>query len=206
MKRLIGLAAGSFLAVMMSSGAQATPVHYGTLLTGMYQNPPIVTLAYGIANVWIDAVANTMRVDVTFNLLAGPATAAHIHCCVAAPGNAGVATPVPSFPGFPIGATSAGFTTPEYDQTFDMTLASSYNPAFITANGGTPLTAEAALFAGIMDGTAYFNIHDTVYPAGEIRGFLQRAPVMPAPEPATLALAGFGLLAAFGLRKRRAAR
>ena len=29
-------------------------------------------------------------------------------------------------------------------------MSSSYNPAFITANGGTPLTAEAALIAELI--------------------------------------------------------
>ena len=35
--------------------------------------------------------------------------------------------------------------------TFDMLMSSSYNPAFITAHGGTPASAEAALFAGRED-------------------------------------------------------
>jgi len=71
---------------------------------------------------------------------------------------------------------------------FDMTLASSWNPAFITANGGTPAGAEAALVAGAAAGEAYLNIHSTVVPGGEIRGFL-----VPVPEPGTLSLAVAGL-------------
>jgi hypothetical protein len=35
-----------------------------------------------------------------------------------------------------------------YSMLFDTTLASTYNPAFVTANGGTVAAAEAALFAG----------------------------------------------------------
>ena len=81
--------------------------------------------------------------------------------------------------------------------TFDMTLASSYNPSFITNNGGTPATAEAALFAGLLAGDAYFNIHSTMFPGGEIRGFLAQVP-----EPAAVGLLAFGLLGAFAARRR----
>jgi hypothetical protein len=52
---------------------------------------------------------------------------------------------------------------------------SSYNPAFVSANGGTAASAEAALFAGIMAGHAYLNIHTTTFPGGEIEGFLERS-------------------------------
>jgi hypothetical protein len=58
------------------------------------------------------------------------------------------------------------------NQTYDMTQAGSWNPAFITANGGTPAGAEAALIAGLAAGQAYLNIHTTNNPGGEIRGFL----------------------------------
>jgi hypothetical protein len=50
----------------------------------------------------------------------------------------------------------------------------SYNPAFVTANGGTAASAEATLFTGIMAGHAYLNIHTTMFPGGEIEGFLKR--------------------------------
>ena len=66
----------------------------------------------------------------------------------------------PTFSGFPLGVTSGSFM-----QTFDMTQASSYNPAFVTANGGTVAGAEAALLAGLHAGTAYLNIHTSMVPA-----------------------------------------
>jgi hypothetical protein len=62
-----------------------------------------------------------------------------------------------------------------YSHTFNMLDLSSYNPAFVAANGGTVASAEAALFAGIMAGHAYLNVHTTMFPGGEIEGFLQRA-------------------------------
>ena len=81
----------------------------------------------------------------------------------------------------------------DYDMVFDTTQASTYNPAFVTANGGSVAAAEAALFAGIAAGEAYFNIHTSLHPAGEIRGFLEPAQVSGVPAPATLVLLAIGL-------------
>jgi hypothetical protein len=68
-----------------------------------------------------------------------------------------------------------------------MTQASSYNPAYVTANGGTIAGAEAALLAAMLADKAYYNIHSTVYGGGEIRGFLV---LVPEPGVATLLVLG----------------
>src|SRR5207245_2317420 len=99
----------------------------------------------------------------------------------------------PTFTGFPPLATSGA-----YDHLFDMTSSSSYNPAFVTANGGSVSASEATLFAGMAAGTTYLNIHSQTFTGGEIRGFLTLA----APEPATFLWAGM-VLAGLAMRRRR---
>jgi hypothetical protein len=81
---------------------------------------------------------------------------------------------------------------------FDTLSTATWNPAFITASGGTAAGAEAALAAGLAAGTSYLNIHTSQFPTGEIRGFLTASTGGQVPEPADLALfaiAAVGLLA-----------
>ena len=173
--------------------ASASPVAYDAVLSGAAQSPPVVSPATGFAAVVFDLAAHSLFISVTFQDLLGPDTASHIHCCTAAPetGNAGVATITPTFTGFPSGVTSGSYT-----HTFDTSLASAWNPSFVTAHGGIS-GAEAAFAAGLASGEAYLNIHSSVFPGGEIRGFLE-----PAPEPATIVLGGAALLGLLGLRHR----
>ena len=107
-----------------------------------------------------------------------------------APPSVGVATPTPSFPAFPHGVTSGS-----YDHTLDMTLASSYNAPFLAARGGSTALAESDFWLYLHEGRAYLNLHSSVFPGGEIRGFL-----VPAPGAAGLLALG-GLVAT---RRRRA--
>lgn len=196
MRYVVGLLVLVAAAALPMHDAQAVPIQFSATLSGTNENPPNSSTATGFTTVTIDSTAHTMRVQVTFSGLENPSSAAHIHCCIAPPGNVMVATQVPTFIDFPPSVSGT------YDHTFDTLADSTYNPAFIAAHGGTAAAAETTLFDGLFAGQAYLNIHDLPnFGGGEIRGFLTIAAV---PEPTTLTLLGAGLLAlAVVLRRRR---
>lgn len=166
-------------------------ITYTAGLSGANEAPPVTTAGTGLTTVSYDSLLHTLSVDVTFSGLTGLTTASHIHCCVPIGGNAAVATTTPTFAGFPLGV-SAG----TYHSVLDLTMASSWNPLFISANGGTTASAEAIFGAGFAAGQSYLNIHTNVWPGGEIRAFLA------TPEPSTWTLLGASLLALAAARKR----
>ena len=186
------------LALLCGSTAFAAPIVYVAVLDGASEAAPNASGGTGTATVTVDAAAHTMLVQVAFSGLDGLTTAAHIHCCtaVANTGTAGVATVTPTFTGFPAGVTSG-----VYSQLYDLTLAGSFNPTFVTNNGGTAASAEAAFLAGMAAEKTYFNIHSSLYGGGEIRGFLRETPAVP--EPSTLLLSGGAILALAAFRRRR---
>jgi len=180
--------------------AYATIFSYNVFLDGPSESPANTSPGTGTASVIYNDTAHTLFIDLVFSGLLGTTTASHIHAATVNPGTltAGVATTTPSFAGFPSGVTSGSYTV-----TLDMTLASSYNPAYVTANGGTPATAEVALASAMASDKAYLNIHTSAFGGGEIRGFLT-----PVPEPTTLALVGLGGLgmAMLARNKKRASK
>ena len=199
-KNLLSLSA--ILAFLSLCGlARAFTIDFGALLSGPAESPPNTSPATGTADVLFDSVAHTLHVQVSFSGLLGMSTASHIHAATAVPGagTAGVATTLPYFAGFPIGVTSG-----TYDHVLDLTDTGSYNPAYMAAHGGTPAGAEAALLTAMEAGESYLNIHSTVVPSGEIRGFLHRVP----DGAQTAALLAFGILGLAGVSRllgRRAA-
>jgi hypothetical protein len=196
-RRWIVVAVLSFLPLAGAVPAAAATITYSAILSGQNEVPANASAGTGTALVTYDSTLHTLSVVVNFSGLTGMTTASHIHCCGAPTVNATVATQVPTFPGFPLGVTSGSYTS----AIFDLTLASSFNPAFVTAQGGTVAGAEAALAAGLANGQTYLNVHTNVFPGGEIRGTL-----VAVPEPTSLFLfsaAAFGLIAK-SRRHRRA--
>jgi hypothetical protein len=137
----------------------------------------------------LDPTAETIQILASFFGLTTPDTAAHIHCCAPLGTNAGVATTLPAFAGFPLNVTQGTYLSPLFsleDPTF-------FNPAFVTLEGGME-QAETALINGILNGMTYFNIHTTQNLGGEIRTQL-----LPIPVPGPIVGAGLpGLIAACG--------
>lgn len=190
------LATAAGLALSAALPAHALTTVYHATLSGLTEAPPNASAGVGFAIVTVDDSTFTMRVQSIFAGLQGTVTAAHIHCCTAVPGsgNVGVATMTPTFSGFPAGVTSG-----TYDFSFDMGSAASWNTAYLNANGGTTASAFASLQTGLNSGSAYFNIHSTLFPGGEIRGFL----VSQVPEPSALLLMALGLGVVGGVTRRR---
>ena len=152
---------------------------YVSNLDGLSESPPNASPGLGSAEIDFDTTANTLRVQFCSPGCSGQRRPAHPRRDAdARHRTADRRHDDADIPGFPPGVTAG-----TYDSgLLDLTSATSYNPAFITANGGTTAGAEAALLAGAAAGTSHLNIHTSVVPGGEIRGFLT-----PVPEPSSLA-------------------
>jgi CHRD domain/PEP-CTERM motif len=180
---IYGLAVVVLVAV---TPVHAVPVDFFATLSGAAENPANSSPAAS------DLATHLLHVQASFSGLIGTTTASHIHCCATPPTNPIVATTTPTFPDFPLGVTSG-----TSERTLDTSMASSFNSAFITAHGEMVASAEAALFAGMLAGQSYLNIHTTESPGGEIRGLLL------TPEAGTVVLLGLGLAGLALLLKRR---
>jgi hypothetical protein len=198
MRRTLAATGLLFLLMMCASANAATEKFFG-LPNGIQENPDVLTGASGYGTALYDSVANTLAVDLSFSGLGSNANNAHIHCCAtSALTNAGVAIDFPSV-GFPLGVTSGSFS-----HTFDLGLTGTYTGAYLTGSGGTANGARDRLlnsFRGLSGpglGVAYFNIHTTNFPGGEIRGN-----IAPVPEPSSFVLVALGMSCFIARRRKR---
>jgi hypothetical protein len=160
--------------LVWAAPARASTISFGAALDGAQEVPPNASTATGFGTFVFDdqgtlAIGDdTLSVALTFaGLIGGPASAAHIHS-PALPGvNAPAVIPLTVFPS----ATSGTYT----------------NSFALSSLGAGEAAFEAQLFAGL----TYVDIHNGVFPGGEIRGQLT---VNAVPEPTTLALLATGLL------------
>jgi hypothetical protein len=194
MSRYVGPLVFAAAVLGVTAPAHAQVITYFANLTGPNESPPTTSTATGTAQVTYDPVQHTLRLAGSFAGLTSNTTQAHIHAPTTTPftGTTGIATPAPSFAGFPLGVTSGTF-----DSTLDLTSSTAYSPAFFTSNSNSATASEAALASALSSGRAYFNIHTVNNGGGEIRGFLA------VPEPGSLALTGFAALAGLRFLRRR---
>ena len=169
-------------AALCLAATSANAVTYSASFSGAAENPPNISTATGLGTLRVIG-GTSILVNIDYSGLGSGLGDGHIHCCVGSAGNAAVAV---GFGGLALGSTSGNIT-----RLLDLTLASTFRAAFITASGGTVDLARARLLTALDAEQVYFNLHTVNFPGGEIRGNLSAVP-----EPASWAMmvVGFGLV------------
>lgn len=182
----IALACAIFLAA-----APAAAMTFTGKMSGLQEVPANMSPASGRGTIMI--AGDTMDVMIRYRDLTAPLTIAHIHCCVPAGANAGIAVDLDMVP---LPTTLSG----SFTRSFDLSSAMTYRASFIAASGGTVDLARARLLDAFATELAYFNLHTSTFPGGEIRGQI----LVPEPGAWAMLIAGFGLVGAAVRRRRQA--
>ncbi len=177
--------AALFLSLVFAGKALAGPMFIANL-DGAQEVPPNASAATGVATFAFNSTLTELSYELSvFGLF--DVTAAHIHL---APAGANGSIVLWLYPGSPPAVQIPGETNGLLAQG-TLTAAN-----FVGAWIGRPLTD---LLAEMTMGNTYVNVHNVVFPAGEIRGQIRTVS-----EPKTLAVFALGLLVLVTLRRRRA--
>lgn len=190
------LTSPALLAAALALGASAASAH-SVLFAGNFAAEAVGATGTGTLSLEYDDDGHSLLINASWSGLSGNTSNAHIHCCTVDPntGTAGVALAQGGIlPSFPLGVTSGS-----YVRIIDLTQSNQYSATFLTASGGTAALAEARLISNLMSGNAYFNIHTTTFPGGEIRTFVT---AVPEPETYALMLGGLGVLTLLARRRK----
>jgi hypothetical protein len=153
--------------IMLWSPSGGATMLFVANLNGGQEVPPNASTGAGLGDVLLNNAQTQITVDLTFSGLLSPASAAHIH----GPAPAGVNAPV-LFPLSGLPASTSGIVP-------------------------TPTFAITATQVGQLEsGSFYMDVHDAVFPGGEIRGQLSEVP-----EPTTVSLISLGLGSLLVLRR-----
>ncbi len=170
MRTLRALPLFALLALTTPSVSNAALTTMSGIFAGSNENPPNPSPATGVMNATLDDVTGILSYDGIFSGLLAPATAGHFHNSSGPSVNGPV---VVSFLGtgtFVTGVTAESFS------------------------GSAALSA--ALQVDFKSGHFYANVHNSVYPGGEIRANM-------TPEPRSAALLALGLLGVAAVARRR---
>lgn len=179
---LLSATFGSFVPVT----AKAATVSFTSILTGVQQNPDVITPAIGTATAILSSNdagnSNVLTYEVNYSGLLSEIALPFAHIHIGAIGTNGpIIHDLDNAPSF--ARTTSG--TIIGDWRFD--------------DATKPLTNAFA--QELLNGNLYFNIHTSKFPSGEIRGQIQQVPE-PSSVLGILAIAGLG--AAVQLKKRTA--
>lgn len=175
------------IALSSAALAFAAPASAATYVFAGVLGPEVAgATGTGLIKLTFDTAAGTLGIQANWSGLTGTTTVAHIHCCVDLPGTVGVAVTPGTLPGFPTGVSGGAYST-----VLDLTQTATYTGGFLAFGGGTAAGAQAALLTGLQSQRAYFNIHSTRFPGGEIRVF---PAAVPEPESWALLIVAFGLM------------
>lgn len=161
MGRLLVSALALCLTSLVAATATAAPLNFRATLTGEQEVPPVDTTTRGTATIRADPGLTELRFEV--RVTNGVAiTQAHLHCA-----RAGVNGPVVAF--------LFGPADPGVNVSGQLASGRIENADIIVTDGepcGDAINNIAALYAAILEGRVYVNVHSEANPAGVVRAQL----------------------------------